>query len=1626
MAHNSRPRALSFSGYEGLMESYEPARARSASPAFGEPEPILPDSPVSVSSFESALESLGDADLEPQMRAPIITQKMGIRWGDNDDEVADFIRANEKKKALEASDDHHDQVSLSPEQLGSKKSPFDADHDDQVSLSSEKPGSEAVTDNKTESDVDMEDQWKALNDRDIPDQSDVDSAPDGQDSPDDTTEDAWANVGDDGAWPSGNKKKEIEYTHDIDLEHVWDPAEGNSSIPNFRHVPINQTGVAETENQDAKEPVALPTAETSSVGTLNPATGQKVSEPNKTDLKSMVIRCLLGTPGKIVGYAGTASKYMKKSDNPSTTTHLKLVRSQTFPARIEMSHAYTHSGHTVVFARSIISLEQLESCPEVAEFKADDPQLKAILEDMHCADVPQCLVLTFHVIPQCKPWRQAADFPDHPSPTALLTEWLGNVMDAKKFIVVFPKEQMILSKYFNLMRRDWDDYQSDPTQLFANAKLWFQNPSNPKQLGWKTISVGNQRFRHPEPAMSTFQDDLSRMLVMQGSSYEELELELSNSVELEQIQFKILMLPDRSSEWTDEDSGIKPDNSTQRFLGVISIVEDKHRKYIAEVGAKFDLRVHEIDDFLPREQPADIDDNHPTQRRAIRHLMTTAQSIWAKTDIDDELDEDQTRIEREAQMTAAITSTFPDNLPQECRKDLPNEISNDDVKVLIASMLIDQFLPPRTHERTWENEALEVLLPYKVQPPTDDGPREWHAVRIKPPADCDPTAIYFAMQVPKEKYWPPRFAAPPVKIHNLVTPDMRVGSLSRIISVAGNEFDRTVTMKNTPNDYTTKREMAAVSTMATAADTTIQGRIWAYAKEFDQSNVQKIDLTKAFPKIRTTQVLSHQERLRDQLREVPAGLFLYQGGPGSGKSTFGVKIIEAMLHQPNRKAAWGAFSNELCKDAVKKLRAVFGKKKLIAVRIHPIRPTTRALTGRSDPKKASKETLRNDLSPGETAIQGAMHNMREESDQEHPMNDNTSIVPLAMAIAESQPEEWEVFLQLRKRDDLSKDDVDGLTKEAYRLLAFTMTRVSVIVGTPVALSDFARCSKIEQDDAGPWNPDAVFIDEVGRMAEAQFYMCFGWFNPKVVMATGDVKQFSPMSMSFAQHETRAAKRPTPTIDNETADNETAETATAETATAENATAENATVESETAENEASTTEHEIPWHATFGLQRKRSILARASSVNATQMTLVVNMRNHGSIGNWPARHIYKGHMDLQKSDSELGKLFRKEVGHVLRIRDSLSNSFIVNISEGEEERIGTSIANRANLNYVFYLIFRLFGQGFPSCFNPDEQGTLMIITPYSAQATEYIREWSKCNANDSMRSKVTFKTVDDSMSAEADIVIYDTVRTDKMGFVPDAERMAVATTRARGANITILRKDEWAKKSIADSGKVNHMVSYFNWHVSQNSVGDTRAGKTGWRVVCEKCNGPDHFEYNCPRTDVRPCRLCHRKDQIHHPRFCKRPFTTSDVYTKPEKREADRKAAEKEKADKDAEEARKAEKDAEKLTANTIAPATVKIKAGVPRSRKAIMNKAIDEDVVADKNATSSNDRARLSNAQTALRNINPDHGHLSLPKFTAKGVLAPAGVILGTSLESDPDPKDDTYNSDNDSQAEDHDAQKW
>ncbi|TEA14341.1 hypothetical protein C8034_v010649 [Colletotrichum sidae] len=62
-------------------------------------------------------------------------------------------------------------------------------------------------------------------------------------------------------------------------------------------------------------------------------------------------------------------------------------------------------------------------------------------------------------------------------------------------------------------------------------------------------------------------------------------------------------------------------------------------------------------------------------------------------------------------------------------------------------------------------------------------------------------------------------------------------------------------------------------------------------------------------------VIPHQEKLRDKLAAVPAGLMIYNGELGSGKSTFGIKVVECLTEDSDKRSVWTAHSNELCDEA---------------------------------------------------------------------------------------------------------------------------------------------------------------------------------------------------------------------------------------------------------------------------------------------------------------------------------------------------------------------------------------------------------------------------------------------------------------------------------------------------------------------------------------------------------------------------------------------------------------------------------------------------------------------------------------------------------------------------------------
>ena len=87
---------------------------------------------------------------------------------------------------------------------------------------------------------------------------------------------------------------------------------------------------------------------------------------------------------------------------------------------------------------------------------------------------------------------------------------------------------------------------------------------------------------------------------------------------------------------------------------------------------------------------------------------------------------------------------------------------------------------------------------------------------------------------------------------------------------------------------------------------------------------------------------------------------------------------------------------------------------------------------------------------------------------------------------------------------------------------------------------------------------------------------------------------------------------------------------------------------------------------------------------------------------------------------------------------------------------------------------------------PDKIG---IITPYVAQKTAYLRALDKLHKQDPSKNYQSVKvdTIDSFQGSERHVIIFDTVITDKPGFMERKERLLVAMTRARDFQVIICR-----------------------------------------------------------------------------------------------------------------------------------------------------------------------------------------------------------------------------------------------
>ena len=315
---------------------------------------------------------------------------------------------------------------------------------------------------------------------------------------------------------------------------------------------------------------------------------------------------------------------------------------------------------------------------------------------------------------------------------------------------------------------------------------------------------------------------------------------------------------------------------------------------------------------------------------------------------------------------------------------------------------------------------------------------------------------------------------------------------------------------------------------------------------------------------------------------------------------------------------------------------------------------------------------------------------------------------------------------------LPSADWKSLRERVKTLYVAVLSQADFIATTPVAAASGQFASL--------FRPKVIIIDEAPHARELTTLIAIAYYNPKLWMFTGDVRQTEPFVKggSKMDMEKRGLKH--------------------------------------------------NPYHD----QLKLSTMARAAHVGALSAQLLINNRAHGNLHRLPSDLFYDGQMRSSYTTPETmypkGTAYLKDylaniggISYPLR-----ENRIIVHLAEASERRLKSSFWNPQHHEWVLKQARQLLHDGKFLSLKPDRKGTIMIATPYKSAAGEYqaaIKRWPE-----EWRDRVEILTVDKSQGNQADVVILDMVRTSTVGFMDNPQRLNVAVTRALQAEIIVMNE----------------------------------------------------------------------------------------------------------------------------------------------------------------------------------------------------------------------------------------------
>lgn len=479
----------------------------------------------------------------------------------------------------------------------------------------------------------------------------------------------------------------------------------------------------------------------------------------------------------------------------------------------------------------------------------------------------------------------------------------------------------------------------------------------------------------------------------------------------------------------------------------------------------------------------------------------------------------------------------------------------------------------------------------------------------------------------------------------------------------------------------------------------------------------------------------------DGLTKIPNGLYFVNGCPGAGKTEWNM-VVSAMIQSKSRPGSKKRHSPilfvvdlnktvddaadryfNLCKAAGLKLRIV---------RMHgwPYEMRNSAkLNGSGSDKDGDSSSDPDFTKKFLTTASLAKHANVERNPNKAPTLDEEAWDYYAKHQHDCFTPLKKVLARMDDGEVLSSNDWKSLRSQVSMLYRAVLAQTDFIATTPVAA--YGNFSKL-------FRPDVVFIDEAPHARELTTLIPIAFFEPVAWILTGDVKQTRPFVKSGDRRD--AEKKGL-----------------------------------------------KFNPHAE---QMRVSLMARADMVGAINSKLLVNKRAFGNLHKLPSTLFYDGQMSSGYTEAEK---YPATVQYLKEYLEKLGqgkkelneNRAVIALTHSREETHRSSFWNPAHHNWVVSEVKKLLTDSkFKSLTDPTKPGTIMIQVPYSTAVRQYLAEVKQWPTE--WQERVEVMTVDKAQGNQADVVFLDMVRTTKAGFMNEPQRLNVAISRARQAEIIVM------------------------------------------------------------------------------------------------------------------------------------------------------------------------------------------------------------------------------------------------